>query len=365
MPVPHQTRRRIARHVLFWIAVHMALRVIHSQSITRPLEGLLTGLLFQPYNMALVYVALYWVLPPALAGHKQLFVKRLWVYMVGSWLLNFLYRGYVLIPFRTGKVSLFPNYHEVFTIGAWVMGLIIVGAAVRIKLYLYWQERERANQQLTRETLAVELQILRAQIHPHFLFNTLNNLYSLTLKQSAQASGIVLKLSGLLHYMIHECNVPFVPLTKEIDFLRNYIDLEKLRYGPRLVVFVAVEGDVTDQSISPLLLIPFVENAFKHGSSKQIGPAQINLLLTLTGSRLVFRLENSFDEHPMPASRAVSGLGLPNVRKRLQLLYPNAHTLTVEPQTGRFVVDLTIDLDQPKREQPTRRRFAFQTTGER
>lgn len=147
----------------------------------------------------------------------------------------------------------------------------------------------------------MELQVLKAQVHPHFLFNTLNNIYSLTLQQSGNASEIVQKLSGLLRYMFRECNAPEVPLIKEIELLRNYTQLEQIRYGNRLNIDLTVRGELIGKQIAPLLLIPFVENAFKHGASEQSDRAFIDLSLVTMGNELNFRLQNSKNtDHTQP-----------------------------------------------------------------
>lgn len=148
-----------------------------------------------------------------------------------------------------------------------------------------------------------------------------------------------------MKYMIHECHAPTVPLVKEIEFLNNYIELEKLRYGRRLEVSVGITGEIGTTRIAPLLLIPFVENAFKHGSSQQIGQARIGLSLDITGSELVFRIENSRDENSVPrTTQNTVSIGLATVQKRLTLLYPDAHQLVIRPEIDRFIVELTIQL---------------------
>jgi hypothetical protein len=354
-----QNRHRLKRHLLFWLVANLILPLIYGNSIAmqKPTDAIIIAWLLMPYNMMLVYTALYWVLAPVTVGQNDQFFSRLGLYFGMGWLLMFFYSAYVLIPFQTQKMPVLLTYKAIFptygwsTLNLWFIGLIVSGAAVRIKLYLFWQRREELNQQLLRETLAVELQVLKAKIHPHFLFNTLNNLYSLTLKQSLSAPDMVLKLSDLLYYMIHECNAPTVPLTKEIAFLQNYIELEKLRYGPRLLISSAIAGDMEAKIISPLLLIPFIENAFKHGSAKQIGQTYIKLSLTVTANMLTFRLENNIDTYATDnCHRAgMGGLGLPNARKRLALLYPNRHQLIVRPEPERFVIDLMIDLTVSQR----------------
>ncbi len=335
----------LMRHLWFWLAVCISLSIVHSSILPEPALLAQTTLIFLPYNLTLVYVAMYWVLPPIFENQHRPFAYRLLIYLGSGWVFTYLYRGYVVVPFRTGQVAAFnPSFHLTFILGAWITGLVIVGVAVGIKLFRFWYRRNQTNQQLIRQTLSVELQILRAQIHPHFLFNTLNNLYSLTLKQSPQAPDMILKLEKLLHYMIHECNVPVVTLEKEIEFIRNYIQLEKLRYGSRLTVSVNIRGENGTTFIAPLLLIPFVENAFKHGSAKQIGSVYINLALTITDNRLRLRLENSCNEQPFPTANENKGLGLVNVRQRLALAYPNAHELTMMHETDRFIVEFSLDL---------------------
>lgn len=342
-----KVRYWLGRHLLFWLTttggllyVSLAVQALSGSYSWR--EILTVTAIMLPYNMVLVYLGLYWALPPALMGRYG----RLVVYLPGSWVLIILYRGYVLIPLLTGELTLLPEFQQTIAQLDWYIALAIVGMAVSIALYRFWYQREQANQQLTYKTGIIKLQVLKAQVHPHFLFNTLNNLYSLTLKHSPQAPDMVLKLSGLMKYMIHECHAHTVPLVKEIEFLNNYIELEKLRYGRRLEISVGITGEMGVTQIAPLLLIPFVENAFKHGSSQQIGQARIELSLGITGNELVFRIENSKDENS--ASRTTQNkvsIGLDTVQKRLTLLYPDAHQLIIRPEMDRFIVELTIQLD--------------------
>ena len=345
-----QSRQRLKRHLLFWLVVMVAdSYVSYALSVPKSdwLEVLKATAIMWPYMMVLTYLALDWVLPSALADRYDRFVRRSVMYLVGSWILIGLYRGYVVIPFLTGKLRLFPSYQESIALLDWYIALVVVGVAVEIRLYRFWYERERANQQLARETLIIEVQVLKAQIHPHFLFNTLNNLYSLILKHSPQAPNMVLKLSGMLHYMIHDCNRSDVSLAEEILFLENYVELEKLRYGPRLIVSLTVTGEISTYRIAPLLLIPFVENAFKHGSAQQTGQTRIELMLVMTGREMLFRIENSKDEKTVSNTWKNTGsIGLANVQKRLKLLYPDAYKLLIRPEMGRFAVELTIQLDQ-------------------
>ena len=354
-----QNRQRLKRHLLFWAVVYVALPLslcasytvaaIRSHSLT-PLSQLAQMLLvYMPCLVIFVYTGLYWVLPPVLLKRYGLFVRRCLIYVGSGLIAHYLIRIFIILPLRAGHAAIYANYHSFFSPAGFLTMLLITGVAVGIKLFRVWYGRNQANQQLARQTLLIELQVLKAQIHPHFLFNTLNNLYSLTLKQSPQAPNMVLQLSGLLHYMIHECSTPRVPLGKEIEFIQNYIELEKLRYGPRLTVSMRVSGEISTTFIAPLLLITFVENAFKHGASKQIDSACIDLALTVTDNTLLFRLENTRSELPNHALRESGGLGLMNVRKRLALLYPNAHELIIHANPHSFRIELSLTLSSERK----------------
>ncbi|MBD2704601.1 sensor histidine kinase [Spirosoma sp. BT702] len=344
---------RLGWHLLLWIVTFSVFFLSHVRLLPTITKTVHVGLLLLPYRLALIYGALYWVLPPALRKESRLFISRLVIYLLVGMLLGFFWIGYVLYPYDTGQLLLFPGKQVIFNFTAWTNGLLLVGIVVSIELYRFWYSRERANQQLANETLMISLQVLKAQVHPHFLFNTLNNVYSLALKESPLAPDMVQKLSGLLGYMIHECNTPTVLLTNEIQFLRNYIDLEKLRYGPRLQINTTIHGDSDAHQIAPLLLMPFVENAFKHGAAKQIGSAQIEVALFVANDQLTFKVHNSLDSSFAGLPNGVGGIGLSNVQKRLSLLYPSTHSLTIRPETDRFTIELTLLLNPKLSQLPT------------
>ena len=184
-------------------------------------------------------------------------------------------------------------------------------AAAAIKFLKRNYHHEQLANAFKEEKLDAELKFLKAQIHPHFLFNTLNNLYSLTLQSSSKSSEVVLKLSNLLDYMLYECNVKEVPLNKEINQIQNFIDLEKLRYGERLEVSFTAKGDFHNKRIPPLLLIPFIENAFKHGVSQEIENTFVSIDLTAKQNQLIFKVENSkTNEHTTNDKTYTKGIGL-------------------------------------------------------
>jgi hypothetical protein len=190
-----------------------------------------------------------------------------------------------------------------------------------------------------------ELNLLKAQIHPHFLFNTLNNLYGLTLEKSELAPDLVLRISDMLDYMLYKCNQPKVDLQNELKHLQNYIEIEQLRYGERLKMDISYSGEAGNLQIAPMLLLPFVENAFKHGVSKQISQPYIRMNISIQDLQLQLFLENSFNGAVQKEEDYSKGIGLKNVKKRLEMLYPEKYSLSVSNEETIFRVDFSILLE--------------------
>ena len=214
-----------------------------------------------------------------------------------------------------------------------------------IKYYKDWYKKQKQSEILTLENTQAELQLLRAQVHPHFLFNTLNNIYSYALTESPHAAELVDKLSGMIDYMITEGEKSYVPLEKEIRLIKDYIGLEKVRYGDRLDMHIEIKGDYKHKIIAPLLMIPFVENCFKHGASKMRGSQWIKMQIEIKDSQLNFKLSNSKPDEPMNLDNK-RGIGLANVKKRLKLLYPANHILKIESTNESYHVFLQVALQE-------------------
>lgn len=195
--------------------------------------------------------------------------------------------------------------------------------------------------------LQAELNSLKAQINPHFLFNTLNNIYSYSLFKSEKTPEMILKLSGLMNYIIYECQADQVSLKKEINFIHNYMELEKMRVEDSLKINLNIQDSPTDFSIAPLLFVPFLENAFKHGANVQGQNPFIHLKLEVNDSgHLHFECKNPRDDHDLDdLPEKNGGIGLDNVRKRLQLLYPGRHVLTIDEEATQYSVKLEIQLE--------------------
>lgn len=197
--------------------------------------------------------------------------------------------------------------------------------------------------------MTAELQLLKAQVHPHFLFNTLNNIYSFSLDRSPKTPELILKLSSLLSYMLYDCKTEEVRLEKEVEIMKNYIDLERERYGDTIEISWNVEGDIRDNFISPLLMLPFLENAFKHGASEQIEKPWIGVDISVVHDTLKFKITNSKNEF---ISHSPNGIGINNVKKRLKFLYPGKYELKINDEGDFFAVSLMVKLSGHLSAQP-------------
>ena len=220
---------------------------------------------------------------------------------------------------------------------------LICALLLSLKRIKDWYLKQNENRLLLRGNINAELQLLKAQIHPHFLFNTLNNIYFFILSEPVKAEDLITKLENLLYYMINECNVPAVPLDKEINMINDYFELEKVRYND-LDIELVLTGDYTNKMIAPLLMIPFIENSFKHGTSKMLRDPWIKLFIQADEEMLHFTLANN-----KPAGTRMDqkhGIGLSNVKKRLAILHPEKHYLTIEPTENTFTINMQIPLEQ-------------------
>jgi hypothetical protein len=199
---------------------------------------------------------------------------------------------------------------------------------------------------LNKEQKEAELRHLKAQLNPHFLFNTLNNLYGLSVAESKKLPDLMLKLSDLLRYSLYDTGHHYVPLQKELDYVANYVELERIRLSEKTDIRLVLDGDPTDQYIAPLLLIVFVENSFKHFSAAQGEPSFVHASIDFHDGRLHMIVRNSVDPATVPNTThpKKGGLGLNNVRQRLDLMYPKQHALRINRGVTFFEADLQIDL---------------------
>jgi len=221
--------------------------------------------------------------------------------------------------------------------------LFILAASTSYVLLMEWFKNERKKKDIQNENLMSELSFLKSQVSPHFLFNTLNNIYSLSLSNSDLTSNAIMKLSLLLRYMLYEADAKQVSLDKEIEYVSNYIELQKMRIRDGVTISFITRGDFASKLIEPMLLIPFIENAFKHGINYS-KTSDINIEITLSGNELLLRVENTINNNTKQPE--ASGIGLSNVKRRLSLLYPDLHMLDIEEINGIYRVILKIVLNK-------------------
>lgn len=336
-------------HLLFWAAVLFFFNFVFrlGRTITKTL---IDSILFLPGHLLFVYSLNYFLFPRYVLKGKllQAFAGLFVILAIALFYMRFadVYYIHYSGSGRLWKPDYFPRaIYSLFSV-SWI--------AVTIRLVKYWYIEKETQHRLEKEKLTVELQLLRSQLHPHFLFNTLNSLYALTLESSKAAPGAILRLSSLLRYILYECNAPLVSLHQEIDSLKHYIELEKMRFGDRLEISLSFTGDLANRSIAPLLFLPFVENTIKHGISEQLDKSWVSLHLHVEGQTLTFKLINSRTPQTgpgsatRPAAPRSSGLGLLNVQRRLALLYPDRHMLKLTPDEDTYMVTLTIHFDSPQ-----------------
>jgi len=297
--------------------------------------------------MCLTYGILYFFLPRYVSKSKNWINTTILLVFFVTFIAFVNYCFFILVFSISTKLGYFSRMPDMsFIVPVWGRQVLfnypsVVGFALAIKILKNWYLKQKETAQVSREIINGELQLLKAQVHPHFLFNTINNIYSFIINGSGDATEALKKLSTLLRYIIYECDQPLVKLEKELKMVKDYIDLEKVRYGKNFNMSLQVQGNASNKMISPLLLIPFLENSFKHGASEMLTHPWINLEITIQENELEFILSNS--KPAMTSEKSISkGLGLRNVKKRLFILYPATHSLNITDDVMSFRVSLKV-----------------------
>ncbi len=344
---------RIRRHLVFWMAVFLYhfIRISFLYPANLFLENILSiilGALIWGVLLNVIFscTVVYYLVPVFFVKKKYiqftLYLLALLIFLLALSLVNMLINkqmGHAVGGTSSESQLVYLKASIIRILGNPPLICLLLLSLRKIK---DWYLKQNENKVLARENSNAELQLLKAQIHPHFLFNTLNNIYFFTLSEPVKAKRLVGKLENLLHYMINECNVPSVLLSKEISMMNDYFELEKIRYH-NLDIDVKINGDYANKKIAPLLMIPFIENSFKHGTSKMLKEPWIRLMIQLDEHMLHFVLVNN---KPVEAyTNRGYGIGLSNVKKRLSLLYPQKHCLNIEPTENTFTVNMQIPLE--------------------
>jgi sensor histidine kinase YesM len=344
--------KRAALHTSFWLAYLvqdiLLIFLLNTTRVHRPTPTILL-LSFENCLVVLLpkLIFTYFILDVTLSRIVNVSTRKTAVfYSVIALIISILYYRllavYYVDPYIyhwTGPSSSF-FYPLSFPVALMDIGFVS-GAAIAIKLIRQQIDRAKMEQVLMKEKLQTELKYLKNQTNPHFLFNTLNNIYALARKKSDYTAEAVMKLSKLLRFMLYDTAKPLIYISDEVKMLRDYIDLEKIRYSDRLALDFAVEIDDEKQQIAPLLLLPFVENAFKHGASESRFDSFIRIKILLENDILKLTVENT--KEATRTDTQASTIGLSNVRRQLELLYSD-YDLQVRNEAAIFTIVLTINL---------------------
>jgi len=343
---------RFLLHILFWTSLLVYDSLVWGMVDGAYREKFISSLIELPVKVTATYFTLYFLIDKFLIQKRYgTFLALLLLSMAVVGIVLRILAYYIIYPmfYPDGlHIPLFFPPKILIAIFVTYSLVAIVASFHLIKHYYKHQQAtqllQQTTQQLEKEKLSAELKLLKSQINPHFLFNTLNNLYVLTLNHSKHAPLMVHKLSELMSYMLYDSNQTEVSVEKEIQYIKNYIDLEKIRYGDRLEVTLNVYGNIEGIMVAPLLILPFVENSFKHGARNQLHDGWIHIDIEIQDNTLTLKVENSKPDF-QGEQRKSSGLGLTNVRRRLDHLYTDRYSLQLfdEQYTHMAVLRLSLN----------------------
>ncbi len=326
-------------HLAFWtMFVVVPMLIFRIDDFHR--EGEIRHFLEQTIINVLVFYLTYWVLIPRMMKRKKpvelVFIALGWIVLLATIRTSLLYYYREVLTPLEGRPYRFDRqiFRDLFGTIMFTLYSILLYFSIE------WFKERQYRFELAREKQKSEIDLLKSQMNPHFLMNTLNNLYSLVYQGSSKASDAVLKLSDIMRYMLYDTKADKVPLENEIKYLRSFIELQMLRFKNQELVKFDTSGDVSGRMVAPMLFIPFVENAFKHGN-KNLPGMGISILLKVETGKLIFEVDNLKVQGEIQKDKE-SGIGLENVQKRLGIQYPEKHVLKIEQGKERFHVYLEI-----------------------
>lgn len=335
-------KNKLLTHSLFWVIYFTAIVYLLGSFIGFE-KAMLRTLTMSSFHAVLIYVNLLWLMPKYFPQRAfKPYFARLLPIMLLTFFLQMWADYWLSVTISDSNSVLAPivfTPRHFFTI--LVGDSVVVLITTRLQLLEDWYKAKKVEQELKSSKLEAELNFLKTQINPHFLFNTLNNLYTLALIQSDKTAPTIMKLSEMMRYMIYESDVPKVPLTSEIHYLKNFIDLQQLKKSKPQQINFTIIGHTEGKIIAPLLFVPFFENAFKHGNLDDLEHGFMKSTLKVESNKIIFTIENTFI--PNTQKDKVGGIGLKNTKQRLALMYPNAHDLKYQKTANTFEVYLEIE----------------------
>lgn len=337
--VKHLIKNRIFQHLIFWcFSILILINVLKVSAEIKQID-LIYAALFHIPIVLIVYFNLRVLFPLLLEKGRY--------FLYGIFVLSAIAAdaGFYLILFDNWIDHILSGYYFIAYYSFWDISLYFVIYLFLTSLLRLARGWFRLQEIETEKTLA-ELKALKSQINPHFLFNSLNSIYSLSRKSSPETPDKIVQLSDLMRHMIYESDADFIPLSKEIEMIRNYIDLQNLRTSEKEKISMEVSGEIDDKKIAPLLFLPFVENSFKHGIKGGAEKAYVKIKIDVLGKVMNFDIENSKGVTTEINDSKYKGIGIENVKKRLELIYPAAYQLKITNEETKFGVTLRLQLKE-------------------
>jgi len=323
--------------VLLWAVFYLLLLLYTTHKWDYTLYGVLNASISTVFYLAAAYGNSAWLIPSVLKSGRTLLYYTISILFLFALLCMRMYIEYiVLMPLHNtfyGMTWAHFSFDCITLLIAFLFGALLHVALNYIALL-------KQKDELLSRQVAAELNLLKAQVQPHFLFNTLNNIYSLAQSGSRQTPEMIAKLSDLMRYFIDDSPKDQVPLSTELEFVNNYLELEQIRMLHPLQVKLHVDGNISNVKIAPMLLMPFIENVFKHGVDKTEKNNELHAEISVSNGRLVYKVVNSL--HCINCNGQSKGFGLMNLRKRLELLYPGQFYLDTKKQDHQFMAELQI-----------------------
>lgn len=344
---------RFLLHLFFWVLVYLFFIVFYGRSSRDYGTTIIFVSMLLPLSIITTYFLNYFIIP------KYLFTKKygkfvlfvFYTFVVSIWLEMFISLVVFILITNYQADQMNPSSFDGLLLMVGLYFIIIIAVAIKLvrRSFLIQKkntELDNRRFQMELKLKEAELKLLKAQVHPHFLFNTLNNLYGLTMEKSDDAPKLVLQLSEILDYILYRCDEKLVSLGEELTNLKNYIEIEKIRYSGKLKLNIGFPEETGTLKIAPLILLPFIENAFKHGVSHSPGIAFVNINIKILETNLFFKIENSKNPVLKKEESHSNGVGLKNVRKRLDLIYPGKYMLKIDKTEKTFSVNLSLQLEE-------------------
>lgn len=324
------------QHILFW-TLYVVFQTFIYERYDGTEKALLNALIVNAFHATAVYFNFYFLIP------RLLYLKRYLLYFIMLFCTLFL-SAYGLLQLI---LWMEPDTENIMleTFSGLLVGIsFTVTGTMVVKIMIYWFRQQQLTVQAEKQQVETELKYLKSQIQPHFLFNVLNNIYSLAIQKSEQTPDVVLRLSEFLRHILYESGDKKILLSKEVEYLNNYIELQRIRFGNRASISFETSISSTDLYIEPMLLITFLENSFKHGVGTQLEQVWVTIRMVVKGNELTFDVRNSKPSEEKKDKKEPGGIGLENVYRRLELLYPEKHQLTVNELAHEYHVNLNIRL---------------------